>query len=211
MQLTDETVREYTERLASDQPTPGGGSAAALAGALAAASAAMVASFTVGREKFAEVQEDIKPILGKLQAQRQRLLKLTDADAEAYSQVGAAYGLPRDTEEEKQDRRKAIQEALKAAAEVPMEVAEACGQLIPVLPELAEKGNPNLISDVGVGAELALAALRCAKLNVEVNLALIKDEEYIAQKRQRLAQIMTECKPLARAAADYVRNEIRAQ
>ncbi len=211
MQLTDETVREYTERLASDQPTPGGGSAAALAGALAAASAAMVGSFTVGREKFAEVEADIKPILGKLQTQRQRLLELTDADAEAYSQVGAAYGLPKDTEEEKQARRVAIQEALKAAAEVPMGVAEACGQIIPVLPELAEKGNPNLISDVGVGAELALAALRCAELNVEVNLAFIKDEEYIVQKRQRLAQIMAECKPLAIAAAEYVRNEIQAQ
>ncbi len=211
MQLTEETVRKYTERLASDDPTPGGGSAAAVAGALAAASAAMVASFTVGREKFADVQEDVQRILGGLQDQRERLLELTDADAEAYSQVGAAYGLPKETDEQKQARGQAIQKALQAAAQVPMGVAEACGKIIPVLQELAEKGNPNLTSDAGVAAELGLAALRCAELNVEVNLAFIKDEQYIAQKRQRLAELMSECKPLAVAAADYVREKIKAK
>lgn len=211
MQLTEETVQRYTERLASDHPTPGGGSAAAVAGALAAASAAMVASFTVGREKFADVEDDVQRILEALQDQRECLLELTDADADAYSQVGAAYGMPRETDEEKQARREAIQEALKAAAEVPTGVAEACAQVIAVLEELARKGNPNLISDVGVAAQLALAALRCAELNVEVNLAFIKDQDYIAQKRQLLHQLMTESEPAARAAVDYVRNEIQAK
>ncbi len=211
MQLTDETVRKYTERLASDQPTPGGGSAAALAGALAAASAAMVASFTVGREKFAAVEQDVQRILQILQDQRERLLELTDADAEAYSQVGAAYGLPKDTEEDKQARREAIQQALKAAAEVPMGVAVACAQVIPVLEELARKGNQNLISDVGVAAQLALAALWCAELNVEVNLAFIKDADYIAQKRQLLHQLMAASEPAAHAVVDYVRNQIEAK
>ena len=211
MQLTEQSVREYTERLASDQPTPGGGSAAAVAGALAAASAAMVASFTVGRKKFAEVEDDVQRILDVLQDQRERLLELTDADAAAYSKVGAAYGMPRDTDEQKQARREAIQQALQAAAAVPMGVAEACGQIIPVLQELAEKGNPNLTSDAGVAAELALAALRCAELNVEVNLALIKDTDYVVGKRQRLAVLMAECTPLASAAADYVRDKIKAE
>lgn len=211
MLLTEQTVRKYTEHLASDEPTPGGGSAAAVAGALAAASAAMVASFTVGREKFAEVEDDVQCILGVLQTQRERLLELTDADADAYSQVGAAYGMPRDTEEQKQARREAIQQALKAAAEVPMGVAEACGKIIPVLQELAEKGNPNLISDAGVAAELSLAALHCAELNVEVNLAFIKDEAYVIQKRDRLAELSNECEPLATDAAEYVQDKIKAK
>jgi len=211
MQLTEDTVRQYTERLASDEPTPGGGSAAALAGALAAASAAMVASFTVGREKFAEVEEDIQRMLSTLDEQREQLLQLTDADAEAYGKVGAAYGLPKQTDEEKQARRAAIQEALKTAAEVPMGVAEACAQTMAVLGELAHKGNPNLISDVGVAAQLALAALRCARLNVEVNLAFIKDEDYIDRKRQLLHQLMTQSEPAAQAAVDYVRNKIQPE
>ncbi len=210
MSLVAETVRDYTQRLASDQPTPGGGSAAAVVGALAAASAAMAANFTVGKKKFVDVQGDIERILGVLDEQRQALLDLADADADAYSKVGAAYGMPRDTDEEKQSRREAIQEALMAAAEVPMGVVAACAAVLAVLPELADKCNPNLISDVGVGAELGLAALRAAQLNVEVNLAFIKDEDYNAEKRERLTQLMTDSASAAEIAIAKVKAAIVA-
>jgi len=210
MSLVSETVQDYCKRLASCEPTPGGGSAAAVAGALAAASAAMAANFTVGKKKFADVQEDIERILEVLNTRQQRLLELADADAEAYSKVGAAYGMPRETDEQKQARQRAIQEALMAAAEVPMGVVEACAAFIGLLPELADKCNPNLISDVGVGAELGLAALRAAQLNVEVNLALIKDEDYNSQKRRRLSQLATEAGEASEQAIKKVKEAILA-
>ena len=208
MSLVGETVQDYCKRLASNEPTPGGGSGAAVAGALAAASAAMAANFTVGKKKFTDVQADIERILEVLNTQQQRLLELADADAEAYSKVGAAYGLPRDTDAEKDTRQQAIQEALMAAAEVPVAVAEACAAFIALLPELADKCNPNLISDVGVGAQLGSAALAAAQLNVEVNLAFIKDEDYNADKRQRLGRLMVDSDSAADIAIEKVKEAI---
>ncbi len=210
MSLVSETVQDYCKRLASNEPTPGGGSGAAVGGALAAASAAMAANFTVGKKKFADVQSDVERILGVLNSQQQRLLELADADAEAYSKVGAAYGMPRDTDAEKEARQEAIQEALMAAAEVPMGVVEACAAFIGLLPELADKCNPNLISDVGVGAQLGSAALAAAQLNVEVNLAFIKDEDYNLQKRRRLSQLATEAGEAAEQAIEKVKEAIVA-
>jgi len=208
MSLVSETVESYCARLASNEPTPGGGSGAAVVGALAAASAAMAANFTVGKKKFADVQADIERILDVLNTQQQTLLELADADAEAYSKVGAAYGMPRDTDAEKEARQQAIQEALMAAAEVPMGVVEACAAFIGLLPELADECNPNLISDVGVGAELGLAALRAAQLNVEVNLALIQDEDYNSQKRRRLSHLETEAHEAAEEAIKKVKEAV---
>ncbi len=187
MRLSEQTVRTYTELLAGSGPTPGGGSAAGLAGALAAASAAMVGSFTVGKPKFAEVEAEVTELLASLQALRERLLDLTDADAEAYAQVGAAYGMAKGTDEEKAARRAAIQEALKAAAQVPLGVVVAAGEVAVLLPAMTEKGNPNLLSDVGVAAILAQAACAAGRLNVEVNLAGVKDEAYVAQAREQMA------------------------
>lgn len=188
MELTEQSVRAYTELLAGSGPTPGGGSAAALAGALAAASAAMVGSFTVGKPKFAEVEAEVSALLERLQALRERCLQLTDADAEAYAQVGAAYRMPRNTDAEKWAREAAIQDALKAAAQVPLGVVVAAGEIAELLPAMAEKGNPNLLSDVGVAAVLAQAAFEAGRLNVEVNLASITDEGYIAEAREQMME-----------------------
>lgn len=188
--LTQATVREYAARLASGAPTPGGGSAAALVGALAAALGEMVGNFTVGKPKYAAVEADVQRILSALEAQRARLLDLTDADADAYSQVGAAFGLPRATDEEKATRAAAIEDALKSAAQVPLAVMEACMAVCGQLEELRQKGNPNLLSDVGVAAELTRAALRCAWLNVEVNLAPLKDAAYVAETRAAMSERM---------------------
>lgn len=187
MRLTEQSVRSYTELLAGPGPTPGGGSAAGLVGALAAASAAMVGSFTVGKEKFAAVEAEVAGLLEKLQALRERLLELTDADAEAYAQVGAAYAMAKKTDEEKWARQAAIQDALKTAAQVPLGVVTAAGEVAELLPAMAEKGNPNLLSDVGVAAILAEAACAAGRLNVEVNLAGVKDEAYVAEARAQVA------------------------
>ena len=191
--LADIAVREYLGRLASNAPAPGGGSAAALAGALAAALGEMVGNFTVGKKKFAGVEEDIKRLLAVLEEQRGVLLALTDEDASAYGQVAQAYAMPRSTNEEKAARADAIQKALKAACEVPFGVCRCCAAVIGTLRELAQKGNPNLISDVGCAAKLALAALECAWLNVEINLASIKDAKFVEGRRDELEQIMAPC------------------
>jgi formiminotetrahydrofolate cyclodeaminase len=201
MKLTEQTVRTYTELLAGPGPTPGGGSAAGLAGALAAAAAAMVGSFTVGKAKFAEVQGEVAPVLEKLQALRERLLDLTDADADAYAQVGAAYGRAKGTEEEKAARKGAIQEALQAAARVPLGVVVAAGEVARLLPGLAEKGNPNLLSDVGVAAILAEAAFAAGRLNVEVNLAGVADEGYKAEAREQMEEAEREMRTAREVAA----------
>lgn len=188
MVLTDLTVRDYAQKLASDAPAPGGGSAAALVGALGVALGEMVGNFTVGKEKFADVEEEVAAALDRLTELRNRLLDLTNEDATAYSQVGEAYGMPKDTDEQKQQRRQAIQQALQAAADVPAQVIHCCHEAVGELPVLLEKGNQNLVSDVGVAAKLAIAAADCAWLNVEINCAYMKDEEYIAQLRSSLQE-----------------------
>ena len=182
--LTQLTVRDYTARLAAGEPTPGGGSAAALVGALAAALGEMVSNFTAGKEGF----EQIRPALASLASHREALLGLTDRDAEAYAGVGAAYKLPKSTDDEKAARTAAIQAALKAAAQVPLAAIEEVAAVVELLPVVLDHGNRNLVSDVGVAADFAQSALRCAWLNVEVNLAHVKDEEYNAQVRQTMEE-----------------------
>jgi len=179
MGYLEEPLKRYTDALASGQPTPGGGSAAALVGALGAALDSMVASFTVGREKFATVEGEVRALLGRSEQLRAELERLTQADTEAYGQVAAAQKLPRATEAEKAEREGALQEALKAAAEVPREAMRACHGVLKIAAGLLEKGNPSLITDVGVAAKLALAAMECATLNVEINLMYIKDRAYV--------------------------------
>lgn len=207
MQLTAETVRAYTEKLAGGEPTPGGGSAAALAGALAAAAGAMVGSFTVGKPKFAEVEAEVAAILEQLQSLRERMLDLTDLDAEAYAEVGAAYSMPKETEDQKAERKGAIQEALKSAARVPLGVVLAAGEIADLLPALAAKGNPNLLSDVGVAAILAQAAFEAGRLNVEVNLAGVRDETYVGQMRHMMAEAGKSLEK-ARAVAEEVERKV---
>jgi len=207
--LTGLSLREYTDKLASSEPAPGGGSAAALAGVLGSALGQMAANFTAGKEKLAAVEDQVQRILGVLSRQQQELLNLTDADARAYEKVGAAYKLPRATDEEKAARQLAIQEALRAAAEVPLAVMDACVMVLGQLEELRQVANPNLLSDVAVSAELSFAALRCAWLNVEVNLAAITDEAYVAEIRERIDKQVKGCETPARMVFDRIARDIR--
>lgn len=190
--MSELTIREYVEALAGDAPAPGGGSAAALAGALAAGCARMVGSFTVGRKKYADVEAEIREHLSAIDAIRAELLALVQDDVTAFAAVGAAYALPKGTAEEKKTRSSAIQEALRAAADVPLRLARACAQLSRHLPVLLAKGNQNLVSDVGVAAKLCTAACECAWLNVEVNLAALKDEEFVTATRAETEELLGE-------------------
>ncbi len=189
--FTEKTVRQFTDELASGAPVPGGGSGAALAGALGAGLVSMVGNLTVGREKYQAVEAEMRAMLERSEALRQRMLDLLEADTQVYSQVMAAYRLPRASDAEKKARTAAIQEALKAACQVPLEAARTCGQIIDLCPAAAEKGNVNAVSDVGVGAILAAAALESAILNVKINLAAIKDAAYVEAVRQEVDQLQT--------------------
>jgi len=190
MNYLAEPLKTYTDALASGAPAPGGGSAAALVGALGAALNSMVANFTVGREKFAAVEDDVQRLLSRSEGLRQALERVTQADTEAYGRVASAQKMPRDSEEEKAARTAAMQQALKAAAEVPREAVRAAYGVLEIAQELVETGNPNLITDVGVAAKLGVAAMECAALNVEINLAYIKDEAYCGACRKEMAPLL---------------------
>ncbi len=192
MNYLEAPLSTYTGDLASGKPAPGGGSAAALVGALGAALNSMVANFTVGREKFANVAADMQRLLARSEELRAALQRLTQADTEAYGGVAAAQKMPRDTAEQKAARTTAVQTALKAAAEVPREAVRAAYGVLEVAAELVEKGNPNLITDVGVAAKFGVAALECAALNVEINLAYIEDEVYNESVRQEMAPMLAQ-------------------
>jgi len=209
MRYLDEPLRTYSHALASGDATPGGGSAAALVGALGAALNSMVANFTVGREKFAAVDAQVRDLLAESEHLRTDLERLTQADTEAYAKVSVAYKMPRDTDELKAARQNAIQEALKAAAQVPMETVRACHRVLEIANELVSAGNPNLITDVGVAARFALAALECATLNAEINLIHITDKPYVDASFDSIKPLLAEGERLGKDVWHAVIHKVR--
>lgn len=194
--LRKDTVEQYTARLASGAPIPGGGSASALVAALGMALGSMVANLTVKKVEGEEAAA-IKDILEEGEILQEKLLELVDADAEAFSGVSRVFKMPRETEEEKAARREAMQKALKEAAVVPMGAARLCLKALHLQERLLELGTPHAISDVGVGALFLGAALRGAYLNVQINLNGIKDEEHNARLEGELLALLAEGEKLA--------------
>jgi formiminotetrahydrofolate cyclodeaminase len=180
------TIKQYVDDAASSKPAPGGGSVSALAGALGASMGSMVCNFTVGKEKFKDVEGRAKEILEACEKSRLALLSLVDRDVQEYTKVTAAYSMPKETEEQKTARKEAIQKALKSALQVPLEAFRECLDVLEQLKDLAHIGNPNLISDVGVSAILCAAGLSGARLNVDINLSSIKDEELVRTVRNEI-------------------------
>jgi methenyltetrahydrofolate cyclohydrolase len=188
--LSEKPVRTFLDELASSAPAPGGGSAAALGAAIGAALVSMVANLTIGKKQYVTVQEDIQRILARSESLRSQCVDLLERDVAVYTEVSAAYKLPRDTEELKLVRDTAIQKALKAATAVPMELAEVCVEILKLCPESASKGNVRAVSDVGVGALMTEAALRGAALNVLINLGSITDAEFVKRERAHLEDLL---------------------
>ena len=182
----EKPIIQFLDELASSAPVPGGGSTAALAGALAAALVSMVGNLTVGKKRYAGVEAEVKALLNQSELLRQRLADLLVSDTQVYGSLSQTYRLPRGSEEEKAVRTAAIQEALKGAEEVPMQIAEACVEVLDLCTPMAEMGNRLAVSDAGVAALLAEAGLRSAALNVLINLAYIKDEEFTRREQARL-------------------------
>jgi glutamate formiminotransferase/formiminotetrahydrofolate cyclodeaminase len=171
------TLDGWLAQLAGPEPTPGGGSAAALAGALAAALVAMVGRLTTGRKIYAEVEDEFRDLTARAEGLRTELRRLVDVDAAAFNSVSAAHRLPKATEPQRAARVKAIDEALMGAATVPFEVAQTAAEVAALARRAAEAGNKNAVSDAAVAATLALAAANGAAYNVEINVAALSQPE----------------------------------
>jgi formiminotetrahydrofolate cyclodeaminase len=199
---TDRTVRDFCAALASGAPVPGGGGAAALAGALAAALASMTLNYTVGRKRFERVEAEMRALLARADTIRGELLDLVERDADAYQAVVDAQGLPKDSPDQAAERDRAVQRALADAVRVPLRAAVLAADVLALCEPVAERGNQRLISDVGVAALLADAALQSAALNVRVNLADLRDGRLESESRAALAKLI--------ASANEVRPRVMA-
>jgi len=187
----DQPLQDYLQALASEQPTPGGGSAAALSGAMGAALASMVCRLTLGKEAYAGVRQEIEELLRRAENLRLRFQQLLQEDIEAYGQLSASYKLPRETSEERTARSSAIQERLVEAALVPLEVAERAAELVQCCRRIAEIGNAAVLSDVAIGAILASGAGEGSALLVRFNLRAMKNDELAAGLGKRLNSSLT--------------------
>ena len=190
------TIADYVADAASSKPAPGGGSISAMVAALGTTMGSMAGNFTVGKKKYAAVEGEVKDILSRLDELRNELLRLVDEDVEAYGVVSSAYGMPRESDEEKVARKEAIQKALVVAMAVPLRIMEIGGEVMKVLGRLVEIANRNLISDVGVSAIAVEAGIRAARLNVEINLAGLKDDEKVQETTGRIASLSHEAATL---------------
>jgi glutamate formiminotransferase/formiminotetrahydrofolate cyclodeaminase len=191
------SLGSFADEVASGTPTPGGGSVAAYSGALAAALGAMVCNLTIGRKRFAEVEPDAKEIRAELEQILNDLKRAVSEDAESFDRVLAARHLPKDTEAAKLARDAAIEEATKGAVAVPLRVASISARVLELFDELAEIGNPNALSDLAVGAQLALTAIRGAAYNVLINLSALVDSEFRKLRRDEVEEMVARGQELA--------------
>ncbi len=185
--LTEKTVKEFLDEVASNSPAPGGGSVAALCGSLASALCSMVCRLTIGKKKYADVSGELQAVLEKTEFYRSEFTRLIDEDTKAFNFVMAAFKLPKDTEENQQVRNKAIEEALKKAVDVPMEVLKYTSEMIELSITIAQKGNINSVSDASVGSLLLQSTGLAALYNILINLKSIQDNEFVSAKQQELA------------------------
>ncbi|MCI0477014.1 MAG: cyclodeaminase/cyclohydrolase family protein [Anaerolineales bacterium] len=192
MAFAAKSLQTFLDELASAEPAPGGGSVAALSGALAASLVAMVCRLTIGKKGYDAVSAEMQTILPRAEALQRELADLMQADTNAYSRVMDAYKLPKTTDDEKAARARAIQAALQHASDVPLRVAELCIQVLALARVVAEKGNKNAASDGGVGALMAEAGTRGAAFNVSINLGSIADETFVQDRRARVAELLAE-------------------
>ncbi len=192
MGFTKGTCEEFVDVLASKAPVPGGGGASALVGAIGMALGNMVGSLTVGKKKYADVEADIIALKEKATALQADFLRLVEADAEAFEPLAKAYGMPRETEEEKAEKARVMAIVLKDACAVPMEIMEKCCEAIDVIEEFAAKGSALAISDAGVGVVFCKAALLGASLNVFINTKSMADKEYAASLNEKADKMIAD-------------------
>ena len=190
MQLIDLSIKEFCDQLASDSPAPGGGSVAALAGALSVALCTMVTRLTMGKKKYERVGSRMTAIHDQAEALLKDLLILVDKDTDAYNQVMAAVRLPRYDEDEKTSRKMAIEAAIKKAARVPLNTLRTVAKLIPITSAVIKDGNANCITDAGVAVHLMHTAALGAAYNVKINLDGISDAGFVASAKTETDELI---------------------
>jgi formiminotetrahydrofolate cyclodeaminase len=208
VKLTDKPVTDFLDDLASNLPAPGGGSVAALSGALGAALVSMVCNLTFGKKGYEGVQPDIEALCARSEALRHEMLNLLEADVAAYTAYSQTAKMPKDTDEQKALRATAMQDALKNATMPPMHIAEAAVKIMDLCMPGAEKGNRWAVSDAGVAVLMAEAALRAAALNVLINLGTIKDQDFVAEKRAHLDELLAGKGAMRDEIYDYVASKL---
>jgi methenyltetrahydrofolate cyclohydrolase len=204
---SDQTVGGWLDALASAAPTPGGGGGAAMSASLGAALVEMVCNLTLGKPAFAEHEEHARAVRDAARELRAGALGLIDADAAAFGELMATYRLPKDSDEQRADRLAAIKTATVRAATVPLEIAATGAEVARLAAQLPGRTNPNVLSDVGVAASSAAAAIESAAINVEINLASLKDEGARAPLADRLAGYLAAAGQARQLVTD-VRREI---
>lgn len=198
----DKPLRHFLDKLASKSPEPGGGSVAALTGALGAGLISMVANLTIGKEKYKEVQEDIEQLLKESEKLRVEMQDLIQKDTEAYGALSLVYKMPKNTDEEKAARTAKMQEALKTACQVPFEIGLKSLEVAKLAKRAAEIGNVAAVSDAGVAVLLAHACVQSAALNVKININSIKDQQYNAKTWDEMQNLMKQVAELEREVLD---------
>ncbi len=192
--LADLTIKEFIDRTASSLPVPGGGSAAALGGALAAGLTQMVAGLTIGRKGFEAVEAEMRRIVEQAADLRQQCLRNIDRDSDAYTGVIEAFRLPKSSDEEKDARTHAIQKALQHASRVPLETAELAAQIIDLAARVVKKGNPNAVTDGAVAGMLARTAVLAGAMNVRINLTSIQDRAFVSDMDRQVDELEAKAK-----------------
>ena len=193
MELAKKTCEAFVEELASGAPVPGGGGASALVGALGAALGNMVGSLTVGKKKYAAVEADILHLKERASMLQNAFLELIDADAEGFAPLAAAYSMPKETPEQREEKARVMESALKDACAAPFAILERCSEALDVIGEFAGKGARLAVSDAGVAALLCRAAAQGASLNVYVNTKLMADRAFAGELNARTERLTALC------------------
>ena len=202
--LADKNIKAFLEETASSAPVPGGGSVAALSAGLAAALTGMVANLTIGKKGYEGLEEEMEGIVKEASEYRESFIKDIDRDCESFNEVMAAFKLPKETEEEKETRKNKIQEGLKNAALVPLEVAKDALKMMGIVEKAVVKGNKNAVTDGAVAAMMARTATLSALYNVKINLGSIKDAEFVDRIGKEVAFIEEEVVKAEKAILEKV-------
>lgn len=204
--LTDKSLAAFADELAAKKPVPGGGGAAAAAGALGAALCIMVGNYTVGKKKYAAYEADVLRIMEEADQLQKELIRLVDADAEAFTPLSQAYAIPK----EDPKRAEVLEAATIGACRAPLEMMRCSARAIDLLEEMLEKGSVMLVSDVGCGALLCRAAMECAAMNVYINTKTMQDRSLAEEMEQEAEQLIFEYREKASAIAYSVTEQIRS-
>lgn len=207
--LTEKSCTDFVTALASNSPTPGGGGAAALVGAVGVALGNMVGSLTVGKKKYAEVEEEILTLKAKSDKLQEKLLNMAEKDAEAFTPLARAYGLPTETDEQRTKKAAIMAQALREAARAPLQIMELCIEALDVIDRFARIGSKLAVSDAGCAAVCIQAALKAACLNVLINTKSMTDREYAKKLNAHVGFMLYKGSSQADNIFDLIWNELK--